>query len=76
MDKRYEVEISGQGSEVKKDMYVVCSCSHMTSFSVLMEVADSEVSNTCSILYTFDILKCVTSPNHCYTKYINLKLIS
>lgn len=49
MDKRYEVEISGQGSEVKKDMYVVCSCSHMTSFSVLMEVADSEVSNTCSI---------------------------
>lgn len=46
MDKRYEVEISGQGSEVKKDMYVVCSCSHMTSFSVLMEVADSEVSRT------------------------------
>uniref|UniRef100_K1PF79 Cadherin EGF LAG seven-pass G-type receptor 1 n=1 Tax=Magallana gigas TaxID=29159 RepID=K1PF79_MAGGI len=42
VDKRYEVEISGQGSEVKKDMYVVCSCSHMTSFSVLMEVADSE----------------------------------
>ena len=36
--------ISGQGSEVTKDMYVVCSCTHMTSFSILMEVADSEVS--------------------------------
>lgn len=44
VERRYEVEISGQGSEVTKDMYVVCSCTHMTSFSILMEVADSEVS--------------------------------
>ncbi|XP_061178872.1 cadherin EGF LAG seven-pass G-type receptor 2-like isoform X2 [Saccostrea echinata] len=42
VDRRYEIEISGQGSQVTKDMYVVCSCNHLTSFSILMEVADSE----------------------------------
>ncbi|XP_062576129.1 cadherin EGF LAG seven-pass G-type receptor 2-like isoform X1 [Saccostrea cucullata] len=42
VDRRYEVEITGQGSQVSKDMYVVCSCNHLTSFSILMEVADSE----------------------------------
>ena len=30
--------------ELKGEKYVTCSCSHMTSFAVIMDIANDEVS--------------------------------
>ncbi|KAK3103496.1 hypothetical protein FSP39_019621 [Pinctada imbricata] len=61
MDRWYEViikePISNSDTDVVKEKYVVCSCDHMTSFTLLMDVADTEyVAKAAISLAIFSII--------------------
>jgi hypothetical protein len=59
MEDKYEVEVKNINPEdpsdvkVVKQLYVVCSCNHMTSFGLMMDEAETEVCLYIHFIYIF-----------------------